>query len=682
MLGQSGSGTLSAVPTLRKDGSVILADMSSFRVQIGGRNFVAGLFRDVTDMHAAQEARRASEERLNEAQRIARVGNWELDLISGRLAWSNEIFRIFEIDREKFGATYDAFLNAIHPEDRAAVDKAYSDSLLTRQPYDIVHRLLMSDGRIKYVHEHCESTFDAEGKPVLSVGTIQDVTERKLAENQLAESYRLLEAIVDTVPVRIFWKDRNSRFLGGNAAFAADAGLTQAAELIGKDDYQFPWKDQAEIYRADDRKVMAEGIAKLSYEEPHTSRGGGAAWLRTSKVPLRDVHGDIIGVLGVYDDITERRNTEQELLNLNSRLQATLQAIPDVLFELDVEGRYHEVWARNPALLAAERDRLLGHTVTKLLPPEAAGVVLQALRNAAEHGFSQGEQIRLSLADGEHWFELSTARKNGNPGDPLRFVMLSRDFTDRKHAEQLVLRLNVELEQRVALRTEELLKANRELETFSYSVAHDLRAPLRGIDGYSRLLLTDHVAQLDDEGRTFLNNIVRATQHMNEVIEDLLVYSRLERREMQIGPIDLQALSESVLAERAGEIKARGVAVRVAVDCRSALADREGLTMALRNLLENALKFSRDVSQPAIEITGRDSGSACILSVRDNGVGFDMKFHDRIFEIFQRLHRSEDYPGTGVGLAIVRKAMERMNGRVWAESTPGKGATFHLEIPE
>jgi signal transduction histidine kinase len=104
--------------------------------------------------------------------------------------------------------------------------------------------------------------------------------------------------------------------------------------------------------------------------------------------------------------------------------------------------------------------------------------------------------------------------------------------------------------------------------------------------------------------------------------------------------------------------------------------------MALRNLLENALKFSRDVSQPAIEITGRDSGSACILSVRDNGVGFDMKFHDRIFEIFQRLHRSEDYPGTGVGLAIVRKAMERMNGRVWAESTPGKGATFHLEIPE
>jgi signal transduction histidine kinase len=166
------------------------------------------------------------------------------------------------------------------------------------------------------------------------------------------------------------------------------------------------------------------------------------------------------------------------------------------------------------------------------------------------------------------------------------------------------------------------------------------------------------------------------------LLEDLLAYSRLERRDLQVGPVDPQQVVESLLAECSGEIQSRGVAGTVDIRCRSVQADREGLTMALRNLIENALKFTRHAPNATVEIAGRDSGSTCIFSVRDNGVGFDMKFHDRIFDIFQRLQRSEDYPGTGVGLAIVKKAMERMNGRVWAESEPGKGATFYLEIPE
>jgi signal transduction histidine kinase len=224
--------------------------------------------------------------------------------------------------------------------------------------------------------------------------------------------------------------------------------------------------------------------------------------------------------------------------------------------------------------------------------------------------------------------------------------------------------------------------ANQELESFSYSVSHDLRAPLRGIDGYSQLLLADYSDKLDEQGRRFLQNVRRAAQQMGELIEDLLAYSRLERREMQAGAIDLGAFVESVLAERADEIKARGVAVSVCVRCPAVSADRDGLAMALRNLLENALKFTREAEHPVIEIAGQDTGAACTLSVRDNGMGFDMKYKDRIFEIFERLNRSEDYPGTGIGLAIVKKAIQRMGGRVWAESEPGKGATFYLEMPK
>jgi len=384
---------------------------------------------DVTERRLAEAAVRESEAKLDEAQRVAQLGSWELDLVRSVRIWSDEIFHILEIDKERFGATREAFLNATHPEDREAVDAAYARSLETRTPYDITFRLLMADGRIKYLHSRCESHFDIDGKPIRSLGTLQDVTEQTLAELEIRK-------------------------------------------------------------------------------------------------------------------------------------------------------------------------------------------------------------------------------------------------------------LNTQLEQRVRERTGKLAAANKELETFSYSVAHDLRAPLRGIDGYSRLLQADYADKLDDEGRGFLRNIVGAAKRMSELIDDLLAYSHLEHRDMHLAKVDPRALIESLLTDRADEISARGVAVSVAVACPSVTADREGLAMALRNLLENALKFTRDAVKPTIEIGARDEGAACILWVRDNGVGFDMQFHDRIFDIFQRLHRSEDYPGTGVGLAIVKKAMERMGGRAWAESAPGKGATFFLEIPE
>jgi signal transduction histidine kinase len=237
------------------------------------------------------------------------------------------------------------------------------------------------------------------------------------------------------------------------------------------------------------------------------------------------------------------------------------------------------------------------------------------------------------------------------------------------------------LEERVAQRTAALEATNQQLETFAYSVSHDLKAPLRGIDGYSRLLLEDHADQLDEEGQLFLHTIRRAADQMRQLIEDLLAYSRLERRSLTTGRVNLQSLMEALVAEHDQEIEARDVEVRVDVPCRAVQADAEGMAQVLRNVFSNALKFTREVAEPEIVVGGRETEGACLLWVRDNGIGFDMRYHDRIFEIFQRLHRAEDYPGTGVGLAIVRKAMRRMGGRVWAESEVGEGATFYVEIP-
>jgi signal transduction histidine kinase len=323
--------------------------------------------------------------------------------------------------------------------------------------------------------------------------------------------------------------------------------------------------------------------------------------------------------------------------------------------------------------------------VTKAAQEQAAGRILTAsvtdkLRRYYTYQRVPGYPLSVAVgqAEDEALAEVNRTEQVALAGGVIITFLLI--------AATLLLVLGVAREQRMlsALQkgTSELQSANKELETFTYSVAHDLRAPLRGIDGYSQLLLTNYADKLDDEGRQFLGKVRQAAQQMGRLIEDLLAYARLERRDLQIGPVDLQELLGSLLAERADDIRTRGVEVKLAVSCQSVTADRDGLAMALRNLLENALKFSSRTARPTIEIAARDTPTTCILSVRDNGVGFDMKYQERIFDIFQRLHRSEDYPGTGVGLAIVKKAMQRMGGRAWAESEPGKGATFYLEIPK
>ena len=252
----------------------------------------------------------------------------------------------------------------------------------------------------------------------------------------------------------------------------------------------------------------------------------------------------------------------------------------------------------------------------------------------------------------------------------------------RRRANQALDRLNAELETRIDDRTAALNAKTRELESFAYSVAHDLKAPLRGIDGYSRILLEDYSKGLDDDGRQFLETIQQSTDEMNQLIDDLLAYSRLERRELKPDRVELAPIIDSIVGEKKREAAQHSIDFVVKVNGSTVLADPSGLAQSLRNYIDNAIKFTGKVNEPRIEVGSRESAESCLVWVRDNGIGFDMKYHDRIFDIFQRINVTEDYPGTGIGLAIVRKAMERMGGRAWAQSEPGHGATFYLEIPK
>lgn len=237
------------------------------------------------------------------------------------------------------------------------------------------------------------------------------------------------------------------------------------------------------------------------------------------------------------------------------------------------------------------------------------------------------------------------------------------------------------LEKKVVERTRELETRAKELETFAYTVSHDLKAPLRGIQTYSQFLVDEYATKLDETGRRYTENVGKAAANMKQFIDDLLEYSRLERREAELSPVDVRGLVESVLGERQAEIEERKARLEVDVSPPVVVADRAMLRQAIANLLDNAIKYSRDAKPPRIVVRGAEENGQFVFSVSDNGCGFDMNDHEKLFQIFQRLPTAAEFEGTGIGLSTVKRAIEKQGGRVWAKSEPGKGATFTFAIP-
>ncbi|MDZ4130263.1 MAG: ATP-binding protein, partial [Hydrogenophaga sp.] len=289
---------------------------------------------------------------------------------------------------------------------------------------------------------------------------------------------------------------------------------------------------------------------------------------------------------------------------------------------------------------------------------------------------------------------LDTVRSTHDYGEEettllLLFAQMLVNIRLRVEAQEQIRGLTEGLERKVIERTtqletsvQQLQAVNRELESFTYSASHDLRTPLRGIEGFSSLLLDEHSDQLDDQGREYLKRIQRATIHMSTLVNDLLAYSRLQQLTDHIEPVDLAAAVQAVAAPFHDEIEARGGQLQVTMgDGVAVRANPQGLAIVLRNLMDNALKFTPAGQAPQIRIEAQTLNDRVLLSVSDNGIGFDMKYHDRIFGMFQRLHRQEQIPGTGIGLALVLKAVERMGGRIRAQSTTGQGARFEIDLP-
>ena len=444
---------------------------------------------------------------------------------------------------------------------------------------------------------------------------------------------------------------------------------------------------------------------------------GGWTWiLSMGEIVERDARGTPVRMLGTRTDITARREAEEqareaeasmarlldeaastrrallsmiedlrssdrELRETAERYQALVRYAPDAIFV----NRDDRVVLVNEACLAlfgaTDESELLGRRTDDLFHSDDHGVGrerVHRLRNLREA--VPAREARIVRVDGSVVDVETSASPFEDQGSVSIHVIL-RDITERKRAQVALRELADDLELRVRDRTAELEEANRELEAFAYSVSHDLRAPLRAVSGFSDILARRHAGGLDDDGRHFLDNIIAASKHMGELIDDLLAYSRLGRGALRRVPVPLEPVVDRLCRTFENQLTEPGARLDVARPLATPVGDQTLVEQVLLNFVSNALTYRRDGVPPQIRVDATQRDGTVVLSVADNGIGIPTEYQERIFDVFARLHTEEEYSGTGIGLAIARKAARLMDGEITVASTPGEGSTFSLHLP-
>lgn len=410
-------------------------------------------------------------------------------------------------------------------------------------------------------------------------------------------------------------------------------------------------------------------------ELKNKAKDGSIYWVDTTIIPFLDEKGKPYQYIAIRSDITGRKEIEEKLIRSEKIYKTIASSIPgSVICLLDHEYRYLLIEGDMLEKLGYSKGKLLNNKAADVLPPEIFEDVEPQLKRVLA-----GEAVaRESNRSGYDVISRFIPLRDEN-NQVYAIMIVAIDITDLKNAQRDIAELNRDLEAKVMDRTAELQAVNKELESFSYSVSHDLRAPLRAINGYADILKEDYTTVLDDEGKRLLSAIETNAKNMGLLIDDLLAFSRLGRKEVQKTNVNMKALAKSIASDT-NKMPEHKAIIQIG-DLSIAQADPILISQVWANLLSNAIKYSAKSSQPHIEVQSEANNKEIIYSVKDNGVGFDMKYAHKLFGVFQRLHHRDEFEGTGVGLAIVERIITRHGGRVWAEATPGEGATFFFSLP-
>jgi PAS domain S-box-containing protein len=653
----------------KKDGTPMWLRVRGWPLEYGGTTVRVVYLLDITPLREALGGARASEERYALAQRAADIGSWDWDITTGGLVWSDAIEPMFGFGPGEFPGTYEAFLASVHPDDRDLVVAAVDAAVKEKQDYDIEHRVVRPDGRVRWVSEKGEVFYDAGDKPVRMLGVVRDVTARKEVQENLKRALAELAAgeeryrrIVETAEEGIWMVDENNATVFVNRKMAAMLGYTEG-ELLGEPFLKYvdagPPPDRGEESRR--RGVVEQRDLKLR------RRDGDTLWGFAVMSPIFDEGGRYDGALMMVTDITERKNAEDALREAELRYRSLFEQSPDGILVLDPATlkpqEFNETAARQLGYTLEEFAALPVYEYEALETAEETQAHLQKLLRSGRDDFETQHRTK----SGEVLSVFVTTKVATIDGRQVLYTTY-RDLTPLKRAE----------EQLVATAAE-LARSNRDLEQFAYAASHDLREPLRMVSSYLQLLEKRYGDRLDGDAKEFLNYAADGARRMAEMVQDLLDYARVGSRGKPFEPTDLNAVLDQALADVKVAVEETGARV-TRDELPTVSADAAQMRQLFENLLSNAVKF-RGAEPPAIRVGAERRDGEWRLFVRDNGIGLPPEFRERIFGVFQRLHGPGQYPGTGIGLAVCKKILSRHGGRIWAESEPGRGATFYFTLP-
>lgn len=739
---------------------------------------VIGVNIDITERKHMEETLQNSEERFRLAQRAAHIGNWDWNVLTNSLEWSEEMEIIFGFKPGTFGKTYESFLNCVHSDDRLSVDSSVRASLEKGSPYDIVYRIVQHGKKIRWISATGDVIQNEKGNAIRMLGIVQDITDRKLTVATLQETRKYLENLLNyaNAPI-IVWNSTFEITIFNHAferltSYKADKVIGQKLSIL------FPQESRKES--------LIKIVKTLSGEQweiveiPILCKNGDIRLVLWNSANIYDNSGKVlVATIAQGQDITERKRTEEELV----RLASFPENNPNPIIEIDFSGAIHysnhkskelfpgieKIGFHHPYLKGLDKlilniqkerkyqsrsreikvdksyylqtfyyvpdkqririystditerkkaedtlqeseekyRRIVEHTTNVIMVTKPDGIISYLSPSSTDiFGYEPEELVgtnpnifypddtkkvmngfnRALKGEKGSNLEYRIVTKQGQTkwishswspvliGNNLHSVIsVIEDIDQRKMNEENIQQLNNNL----LNHSIELAAANKELEAFSYSVSHDLRAPLRSIDGFSQALLEDYSNVLDEQGADYIRRVRNATQKMGQLIDDMLRLSRLTRAELFYEKIDFSGLAQEIIEKLQNTDQSRKVRIKIQ-EGMFVKGDKKLLEVLLDNLLGNAWKFTSKTKHSTIDVGETTKDKETVYYVRDNGAGFDMEYSDKLFVPFQRLHSTDEFSGTGIGLAIVSRIVHRHGGKIWAEGKVGKGATFYF----
>lgn len=669
---------------------------------------------DITDRKRAENELQAAHHQLEMTTVAAGAGTWEWNIKTGKARWSMDTFDLYGLDPQRDKPSVEKWLSVIHPEDSADAWEKLHKALNSRAPYLSDYRIVKPDGQVCWISSRGKALYDENGHAERMMGICIDNTKQKLAQERIIQQNAELDGMNRVFQESLTSKTEqeltaaclevaedltNSR-LGFIAKMGPD-GLLHDIMDTALDEDAVQSCDQRgghrRVYRYEMSEIYKERIRQgKSFFVNNTGELSKNILIPEGHPPLHTflavplvLDEEPVGLIGLFNRESGYSALQQNILEdvapailqsilgkraeiIVNRQADLLSMVSDAVIAFDIHKRITYLNQAAVRMYGWTVDEALGRTLEELMPSLAGSEKFTRLDDDMKRrDIFRDEFIHCRRDGSRFWVEEVSSALFDEEGQLSGFVTANRNISDRKKNEKAKEEWTRRLE-----------AANKDLESFSYSVSHDLRAPLRAIDGYSRMIMRKYGATLVPDAMGKFNEIRQSAQKMGQLIDDLLNFSRMGRADLSMRALDMEALIAGIWQEIIEQAPPeRRIAFTLQRDIPGAMGDRTMIRQVIFNLLDNAVKFTSLREEASIEAGGYPCGEENIYFIRDNGAGFDMEYYDKLFGVFQRLHSADVFPGTGVGLAIVQRVLQRQGGRAWAESEIDKGSCFYFSLP-